>query len=230
MNIKQALVLLADTNHKSYLRMLTVGVVLVITLVLFIGVDTPKHKSHLQEIIDRGTLKVITRSSPTTYYMGYQGADGVEFQLASRFAEQLGVKLNMTSVESITELLSALASGKADLAAAGLSITPEREVELAFAPPYQEVSQKLVFKQGKRWPRNINQLKGELRVMADSSHAQKLLDLKQQYPSLSWTETETQTSEDLLAEVLNESIDYTITDSNELSLNRRFYLMTNNGQ
>ena len=223
MNVKQALVLLADSNHNSHLRLLAAGVVLVVGFVLWIGIDTPTYKSHLQDIINRGTLNVITRVSPTTYYMGYQGADGVEFQLASRFAERLGVKLNMTPVESITEILAALNSGKADFAAAGLSITPEREVALAFAPPYQEVSQKLVFKQGKRWPRNINQLKGELRVMADSSHAQKLLELKKQYPALSWTETETQTSEDLLAEILKESINYTITDSNELSLNRRFY-------
>jgi len=223
MNIKQALVLLADKDHKRLLRLLIAAALFAIILVFWIGIGTSINKSHLQKIIDRGSLKVITRVSPTTYYQGYQGAAGVEFHLASRFAERLGVTLEITSAESITEILTALHNGKADIAAAGLSITPEREAEYSFAPPYQEVSQKLVFKQGKRWPRNIAQLKGDLRVMADSSHAQKLLDLKQQYSSLSWTETVTSTSEDLLAQVLDESIDYTISDSNELALNRRFY-------
>ncbi|MCP4270876.1 MAG: membrane-bound lytic murein transglycosylase MltF [Gammaproteobacteria bacterium] len=223
MNIKQALVILADRNYKGISGRLALALAFITIFVFWLPTDVPDEESHLQEIINRGSIRVITRESPTTYYTGYQGADGVEFQLVNRFAEKLGIKLEITTVESITEVLAALRSGSADIAAAGLSITPERKVEFVFAPPYQEVSQKLVFKQGKRWPRNIEQLNGELRVMADSSHAQKLLDLKQQHPSLSWTETETQTSEDLLAEILSENIDYTITDSNELALNRRFY-------
>ena len=223
MNIKQALVIVADRNYKGISGRLALVLAFITIFVFWLPTDIPDEKSHLQEIINRGSIRVITRESPTTYYTGYQGADGIEFQMASRFAEKLDVKLEITAVESITEVLAALRSGAADLAAAGLSITPERKIEFLFAPPYQEVSQKLVFKQGKRWPRNFDQLNGELRVMADSSHAQKLLDLKQQYPSLSWTETETQTSEDLLAEILSENINYTITDSNELALNRRFY-------
>ena len=223
MDIKQALVLLSDRDYKNYQRSLLSVAIIILGLVLWLGTDKPIKKSHLQQIIDRGTINVITRTGPTTYYLGYQGADGVEFQLASRFAERLGVELNMISVGSITEILSALHNGQADLAAAGLAITVDRNYEFTFAPPYQQVSQKLVFKQGKRWPRNINQLKGDLRVMADSSHAQKLLELKQQHAGLSWTETAMTSSEDLLAKVLDESIDYTISDSNELALNRRFY-------
>ncbi len=223
MNIKQALIILADRNYKKIENKLAVVLATITILIFWIPFGPPDSKSQLQEIINRGSLKVISRESPSTYYSGYQGADGVEFQLVSRFAEKLGVKLEITAADSITEVLSTLRSGEADMAAAGLSITAERLKEFSFAPAYQEVSQKLVFKQGKRWPRNINQLRGELRVMADSSHAQKLLALKQQFPSLSWTETQTQTSEDLLTEVLTENIDYTITDSNELALNRRFY-------
>lgn len=223
MNIKQAWVILANKDHKIRLLLLIGTLLLTILAVLWNIYDSSPKVSQLQRILDRGVLYVFTRQSPTTYYLGSQGADGVEFQLASRFAERLGVKLEMTVAESITEILMALQTGKADLAAAGLSITPERQIELSFAPPYQQVSQKLVFKQGKRWPRKIEQLNGKLWVMTDSSHAQKLLKLKQQYVNLNWTETDTNSSEDLLAKVLDETIDYTISDSNELALNRRFY-------
>ncbi|PCJ46439.1 MAG: membrane-bound lytic murein transglycosylase MltF [Gammaproteobacteria bacterium] len=223
MNIKQALIILADRDHKFSLRILFSGLLLVIFSILYFGISKTNSTSHIEQIKNRGTLNVITRSSPTTFYIGYQGPEGVEYQLASRFAEHLGVELEITSVDSISDIFIALQTGKADLAAAGLSITPERELNFTFSPAYQEVSQKLVFKQGKRWPRNINQLNGELRVMAGSSHAQKLLDLKQHHAGLSWTETVNNSSEDLLAKVLDESIDYTISDSNELALNRRFY-------
>ena len=223
MNIKQALLLLADRDHKIPLRLFFAVLVLLISIVIWHSLNRSTSTNQLQQIINSGTLRVITRSSPTTYYIGYQGPEGVEYQLASQFAERLGVKLEMTSVESISDIFIALETGKADIAAAGLSITAERENDFKFAPPYQEVSQKLVFKQGKRWPRNIDQLNGELRVMAGSSHAQLLLDIKQNHAGLSWTETVNTSSEDLLAKVLDESIDYTISDSNELALNRRFY-------
>jgi len=223
MDVKQPSVLLVNTNHKSYLLALTFIVLLVVLAMFWLPIDTTPPKNHLQQILERGTLRVISRESPTTYYNGYQGPDGVEFQLASSFAEQLGVELEMSASDSITDILLALQNGTADIAAAGLSITPERESTLVFGPPYQEVSQKLVFKQGKYWPRNIEQLNGELRVLADSSHSQNLLNLKQQHPDLSWTETTTESNEDLLADILNESLDYTIADSNTLSLNRRFY-------
>ena len=113
MNIKQALVILADKDHKFSLRILIVGLLLVIFLVLFLGISKTVSSSHLQEIIDRGTLKVITRSSPTTFYLGYQGPEGVEFQLASRFAESLGVELEITSVDSISDIFNALQTGQA---------------------------------------------------------------------------------------------------------------------
>ncbi len=223
MDIKQALTIVSDKDKKSTYRLLFMLFLVISLSIILLSNKFSSSDSQLQQILNRGTLRVVTRESPTTYYLGYQGAAGVEYQLASQFAERLGLKLEIRAVDSITEILTALQKGTADLAAAGLTITEERKNEFYFAPPYQEVSQKLVFKQGKRWPRNIEQLRGDLRVMADSSHALKLLKLKQKHASLGWSETVTDTSEDLLAKILDESIDYTISDSNELALNRRFY-------
>lgn len=222
MNMRQALQQLADDPHRHLLKNMLIGVLLLVALIVF-GRSNAPAVSHLEAVKERGVLRVVTRISPTTYYETYQGADGVEYQLANLFAERLGVTLEMRPVNSITEILEALETGEADLAAAGLSATPERLKNFKFAPPYDEVSQKLVFKQGKRWPRDISQLRGELRVLADSSHALQLLKLKEEFPGLSWTETNSETSEDLLTDVLDEDISYTIADSNELALNRRFY-------
>jgi len=223
MNIKDAIEQLADNNYRDRF---TIFSVLALGIFVFyfwwVGFNVT-DTSHLEQVKARGILKVISRESPTTYYQGYTGPDGLEYQLASRFAEHLGVKLDMVQAPNMTAVLNAVKNGDADLAAAGLSITNERKKHFDFATPYQEVSQKLVFKQGKRWPRNIQQLSGTLRVMADSSHATRLLKLKTAFPALSWSETSNSTSEDLLSQVLEEKIDYTIADSNELALNRRFY-------
>ena len=223
MNFKDAIALLADNSHNDRFTRLSVVLLMVFVFTFWWTGFNITDETHIEQIKQRGVLKVISRQSPTTYYESYGGPEGLEYQLASRFAEQLGVELEIEVATSLTDIIRSVNSGDADIAAAGLSITKEREELLKFATPYQTVYPKLVFKQGKRWPRNIQQLSGELRVMADSSHAYQLLEIKQKYPGLSWSETTDDTAEDLLAQVLDETIDYTIADSNELALNRRFY-------
>ncbi|MBT8449707.1 MAG: membrane-bound lytic murein transglycosylase MltF [Gammaproteobacteria bacterium] len=223
MNIKDAIALLADNDNRDRFTRYGILFLALFILVFWWRGYNVTDQTHLEKVLDRGVLKVITRPSPTTYYESYGGPDGLEYQLASRFAESLGVRLEIEIATNITTIMQSVNDGDSDLAAAGLSMTPERRAKLNFGSPYQEVSPKLVFKQGKRWPRNINQLTGDLMIMADSAHAQDMLNFKREYPALRWSETGNFTSEDLLGMVLDESIDYTIADSNELALNRRFY-------
>jgi len=179
--------------------------------------------SQLEQIQKRGILKVITRNSPTTYYESADGFAGLEYELVESFAKSLGVKTEYVVNDNLKEIVSAVNNGEADLAAAGLTITSARKQQLRFAPSYQTITSKLVFKQGKKWPRNIAQLDGDLRVVAHSSYSQALLELKKTHLNLHWSETTEHTAEELLMMVLDETIDYTIVDSTELSLNRRFH-------
>ncbi len=185
------------------------------------GCQEPKL-SKLEQVKRSGILRIATRNSPTTYYVQKDGPAGIEYELASAFADHLGVTPVFVTEDSITQIFRSLDTGKVDIAAAGLTATPERKQSYLFGPPYQEVSAKLVFKQGKPWPRHFGQLDGDLRVVANSSHSAMLLDVKSQFPQLSWVETDEHSSEELLDMVLDETIDYTITDSIELNLNRRF--------
>ncbi len=190
---------------------------------LLISCNSKEPTSQLEEVLNRGQLTIVTRNSPTTYYEAADGYAGVEYELAKQFAKSLGVDLKFIVKDNLKEIKDLLVSGKVDFAAAGLTITSERKKTLRFAPAYQKVSSKLVFKQGAKWPRNISQLNGELRVSAHSSHSQALLKLKQTTPTLHWSETTEQTSEELLMMVLDGTIDYTVVDSTELALNRRFH-------
>ncbi len=184
---------------------------------------TEEQLPQIEQIKKRGVLKIITRNSPTTYYERADGLAGVEYELAEAFAKSIGVKTEYVVNDNLKEIIEAVNNGSVDLAAAGLTVTSEREKQLRFAPSYQTITSKLVFKQGKKWPRNISQLNGELRVVAHSSYSQELLRLKSTHESLHWSETTEHTPEELLMMVLEETIDYTIVDSTELSLNRRFH-------
>ncbi|MEE4246804.1 MAG: transporter substrate-binding domain-containing protein, partial [Kangiellaceae bacterium] len=178
--------------------------------------------TELEQIKRSGILKIATRNSPTTYYVEKDGPAGIEYDLATEFANYLGVTPVFVAKDSISEIFDSLDSGSADLAAAGLTVTEERRNNYTFGPPYQETSAKLVFKQGKPWPRSFAQINGLLKIVASSSHSGMLLDVKQDFPQLSWRETQEHSPEELLDMVLDETIDYTITDSVELDLNRRY--------
>ena len=51
------------------------------------------RSDRLEEIRARGELRVATLNSPTTYFIGAEGPEGLEYELAERFATSLGVDL-----------------------------------------------------------------------------------------------------------------------------------------
>lgn len=180
-------------------------------------------QSELQQVLDTGELVVVTRNTPTTYYQGPDGPTGIEYELAQGFAKSLGVKLRLVVANNVSDVLQRLADGEGDFAAAGLTVTDARENWLQFTPPYQQVTQQLVYRSGEAVPSSIANLDGNLEVLANSSHAEHLTHLKARFPQLSWQETTKLNSEDLLAEVYRGDLDYTIADSNEVAVERRFY-------
>jgi membrane-bound lytic murein transglycosylase F len=179
--------------------------------------------TQLDRVLERGELRIITRNAATTYYEGPEGPRGMEYELARGFADSLGVRLAVVTAPNVGGVLNGLQRRKADLAAAGLSISEAREANLRFTPPYQTVTQQVVYRAGNRRPGSIAELEGHLEVVSDSHHVDWLHTLKKDHPNLSWAENGRVDSEELLTLVWEKVVDYTIADSNEVVLNRRFY-------
>ena len=194
-----------------------------VLLILLITACDLLPKSQLDRVKDSGELRVLTRNSGTTYYEGPNGPAGLEYDLAAGFAEYLGVKLNIETPESLSQILRKIQFGAADMAAAGLTVTAERQAVLDFSTSYQRITPQLVYRVGVRTPKNLNELQGNLEVVADSSHAERLRALQDEYPNLSFQENSELESEQLLNLVWEQVIDYTVADSNEVAISRRFY-------
>jgi len=192
-------------------------------LTLFITACDLLPQSQLDRVKDAGELRVLTRNSGTTYYEGPNGPSGLEYDLAAGFAEYLGVTLKVESPESLSQILRKIQAGVADMAAAGLTVTAERRELLNFSTSYQRITPQLVYRVGTRTPGNLDQLQGNLEVIADSSHAERLRILQDEYPNLSFLENSELGSEQLLNLVWEQVIDYTVADSNEVAISRRFY-------
>ena len=178
--------------------------------------------STLERVQDSGELRVLTRNSPTTYYLGRDGEEGFEYDLAAAFADHLGVDLRMEVPPNMSTLFDDLEAGRADFAAAGLSITDSRRERFDFSEPYLEVTQQLVYRYGRSRPRDPGDIEGTVKVVKDSTHEQTMEALADEYPELDWEPVEDVESEELLRRVADREIDYTVADSTELRLSRRY--------
>jgi membrane-bound lytic murein transglycosylase F len=204
-------------------RRLPLRLLLYITLAALIGTCSSPPPI-LDQVLDVGELRVVTRDSPVSYTEGPDGPSGPEFDLVREFADGLGVELVIHRVDSISEIVPYLNSGKAHMAAAGLSITESRREYLHFGHPYQMVDMHLIYKLGTGKPRGIDDVIGRpIEVMAGSSHADMLQALSVDYPDLDWTENADAEVTDLLAKVANEEVDFTIADSTEFNIQRHFH-------
>jgi membrane-bound lytic murein transglycosylase F len=178
----------------------------------------------LSRIEKRGVLRVVTRNSPTTFYFGSHGPTGFEYDLARLFAKSLDVELKVYAPLNFADVLRSVRRGAVDMAAAGLSVTRSREQHLRFGPAYQYVTQKVVYRLGENPPASPADLVGHrLTVISDSSHAATLAKLSRQYPRLDWTAAHAVESRELLARVADGELNYTIADSNEFDIDRRYY-------
>jgi membrane-bound lytic murein transglycosylase F len=177
----------------------------------------------LERIQADNELIVITRNSATTYYVGPDGPTGFEYELAKRFADYLNVELRIVIPPNFNDILPLTALGDAHLAAAGLTVTEKRKDKVRFGPVYHTITPQLIYRSGNRKPGSPAELDGLLEVVAGSSHEERLEELRETYPDLAWQADEEQGSEELLELVWQQLIDYTIADSNELAVNRRYY-------
>ncbi|MFC6440562.1 membrane-bound lytic murein transglycosylase MltF [Pseudobowmanella zhangzhouensis] len=204
----------------SLLRGLLQRLALIFTCAVVLACQPQIKSNALQQVLQQGVLKVGTRYGPTTYYQGPEGPQGFEYELAAGFADYLGVKLEMLPYYNLDELYPQLDSRHVDLIATGLTVNADLHQRFKVGPAYNQVSQKLVFKQGRPWPRTADELDGEIKVVAVSSHASSLRQLQHNFPALQWTETNEQDEEELLQAVLDEDLSFTIADSHTLAVMR----------
>lgn len=178
----------------------------------------------LEQIRALGELRVVTRNSPTAYYLGANGPEGPEYDLIRQFAAELGVALYIYTVPGFADIREQVTNGRAHLAAAGLTVNDAWGGAITFGPPYQQVRQHLIYRQGRPKPRSLKEINGaHLEVAAGSAQAETLRRARDRFPDLAWVERGRGDSLDLLGDVAEGTIDYTIADSTEFALGRNFH-------
>ncbi len=199
---------------------------LLIAIVFLLGLSgCEKREKPILPVSKTGELVVLTRNSPTTYYEDADGNPaGLEYDLVEMFAKELGVKATFIVAQQFDQIIPDLRKHKAHIAAAGLSITNERRRILLFAPPYQSVTQQLIYNTESPKPDSLNELiTKKIEVVAGSSYVERLREARVKVPALKWTEVKNIESEDLLEKLSQGLIDYVVADSNIVDVSKNFY-------
>ena len=181
-------------------------------------------KDSLDEVMTRGTLRVVSRVNPATFVVNEHGPSGIEYELARAFAAHLGVELEMLPAANTGDAYAALDRGTADIAASGLTARDEGRLSYLYSSPYLDVSQQIVYRSGTPRPSSMKDLVGaRVMVLAQTSSADALHDAQQAIPALSWQEATRIETFEMLKKILDGEIDYAVVKSNEFFMHQGLF-------
>ena len=175
------------------------------------------EQNRYSAIQQRGVLVVGTINNPVSYFIGSEGQSGLEYELSKAFADYLGVKLEMTVKDNAEELFAALERNEIDIAAANLLYQPKKTEVFQIGPAYYSASWQLVYRNGATRPQSLNQLNGKLMIAAGTELPTLLSEKLGKNPQLKWEIDDKQTQEELLIQVAEGKLDYTIANSIDVS-------------
>lgn len=190
---------------------------------VMLSLNTP---SQLDAIKQHGVIRFATTNTPLTYYIRKGEPAGFEYELASAFADHLGVELELVMPDSFAGLFQVLQARNAHIAAASLTATPERRKRFDFSPAYRSSAPVVIYRvrRGNPAPKDLSDLYNRnIRVLAGSSYAELLRQLQRQHTELAWSSTDEDSVTDLLDLVHDGTLDYTILDSAVFDAQKSFY-------
>jgi membrane-bound lytic murein transglycosylase F len=192
-----------------------------------VGAVEPICTGDLDQIRERGVLRVLTRNNPVTYFLHRGRAFGFEHELVEMMAEALDVRLQMVVPPSREALVPWLLEGKGDLIAASMTITPDRQQKVAFSTPYLYVDEVVVGPAGAAPPESLDALSGEEIHVRRSSSGWETLGWLEEARSLDVERVaapEARETELLLADVAKGRRPLTIADTHILQVERAYGL------
>lgn len=198
------------------------ALIAVVLLVMVPTISLTPPGEHLNQIHHRDFMTVHTRTSPTTYYEGRRGPTGFEYELLRRFADYLGVSLNLDASHHVDSVLPAVRE-QGDLGAAGLPLTPDTP-GIHFTRPIINMQPLLVYRRGLNGINTPSDLIGlEIGTLSASGTSTALRELQAEHPELSWRESNELEVAELMAKIENESLDAAVIYDHQFRLNRLFF-------
>ncbi len=182
-------------------------------------------ENRVAAIQSRGVLRISTINSPLTWTNVGGTTLGLDYELAKRFADYLGVRLDVTVRDNVSQVFDDLDHGRADILAAGLVYNSDRRENYRAGPTFYSVSQQLVYKVGNPRPKSMADVQSGGLVVAPGLAVLSELETmkKSTFPNLSWSVDPKSGSFALLQQVVEGNISWTISDSIAIGIFQRIH-------
>ena len=187
-----------------------------------------KLQHDLTQIKDTGELVVLTMYSSTSYF-NYRGQEmGFQYELSEQFAKSLGVKLRIEVANSTDELIEKLLKGEGDIIAYNLPVTKKRKDSLTFCGE-EIITHQVIVQQtyGKnKLLKDVTDLIGEEVHVKPGKYYDRLVNLNKELGGgiyIHLVENDSITVEDLITQVSQGKIPYTVCDNDLARLNKTYY-------
>lgn len=196
------------------------------------------NDNDLPGILKRGKLRILAENSSTSYFI-YKGKRmGFEYELLREFAEDLGVELEVITVNDLNEINDRLNNGEGDVIACNYTITRDRQDIISFSRPFFQTHQVLVQRKkdtsgtvdNEAWKRYhitdpLQLARKKVDVWSGSSYYQRLINLQDEIGDTIYIrQTQgNQSTEELIEMVADGTIDYTVAEANVARINAVFY-------
>ncbi|MDW3211870.1 MAG: transporter substrate-binding domain-containing protein [Reichenbachiella sp.] len=184
--------------------------ILLIAIVVLLSSDLVAQK-RLTKIIESGTLRVGLTGNQPPFSMKDKNDQliGFDVDLANLIATSMELELKFVEM-SFAELLPNLKEGKIDLVISGMTITPRRNVEVAFVGPYM-ISGKSILTNEKTLANATNpqDIDADLRVVTlDGSTSEKFVENYMQHVKVELV----QNYENAIQKIIKDESDVMVAD------------------
>ena len=182
----------------------------------------------LPQIKDSGELVVLTLYSSTSYFI-YRGQEmGFQYELSGQFAKSLGLKLRIEVANSVDELIRKLLAGEGDMIAYNLPVTKEWKDSLIYCGE-DIITHQVIVQQGKgkqKPLKDVTELIGKDIYVKPGKYYDRLVNLNNELGSgiqIHKVTNDSITTEDLITQVAQGKIPYTVADNDLAKLNKTYY-------
>lgn len=182
----------------------------------------------LDKIRERNQIRVLVTYNKTNYFYSAGVQQGFEYELLKEYEKHLNASLSRKDIKTTmvfipitrAQLIPYLLEGRGDIAAAGLTVTPERQKHVAFSDPYlNNVSEVVVTKKGASSLNSLDDLAGrDVHIAKGSVYVHILQNLNDRLrakgrPKVNIVEVEDHLETEDILELVNAGvIEFTVVD------------------
>lgn len=174
--------------------------------------------STVEQIQKRGVLRVASLTDLAFFHEQQDSIQAFDYEFASQFAEELGVKLVFESSPSFDKIVQKLKQGHIDLATA-MPVTKAHKQRLHFSPSYLTVTPTIVYRQGSAAP-VIGAKEQQIYIGKHSHYSNVLTEIS---TPLNWHLHQEHSTATLFKHLLAGTINYVLVNDTTFSHYQQLY-------